>query len=154
LHRDIGETLHFEVAQDKLAKFKASFANFLEALQTCVVPRRQFENLLRLVLLLRRPENLHPDNRKAEDWDALDSHLHTLCDRYAEKLGENAYAVFNVVTDFASHPPANRIVARERHSLQRLAGSWVSDFSTTCQRQGFDLDEYLESLEKGEGPRS
>jgi len=40
-------------------------------------------------------------------------------------LGENAYAVLNVITEFASHPPANRHVHRERNSLQQLAGTWL-----------------------------
>ena len=61
--------------------------------------------------------------------DSLSTHVRASCERYAAKLGENAYAVFNAITDFSSHPPANRSVCRERHSLQRLAGSWRSDFS-------------------------
>lgn len=59
-----------------------------------------------------------------------------LSDRYIAEFGENAYAVFNAATDFASHPPANRFVCRERHSLQRLAGRWLSEFSEECQAKG------------------
>ena len=69
-----------------------------------------------------------------------------LCDRYAGELGENAYAVFNAITDFSSHPPGNRFVCRERHSLQRLAGSWLSSFSQECQRPDFKIDEHLARL--------
>jgi len=58
--------------------------------------------------------------------------------------GENAYAVFNAITDFASHPPENRCVHRERHSFQRLAGSWLVDFSRICTNPGFDLKKYIE----------
>ncbi len=145
LRRDIGETIEFEVAQEKLAKFKTSFGNFLGALRGCVVPRNQFERLLWAVLSLQEPDDeLEPESRAAEEWDALTAHVHELSDRYAGELGENAYAVFNAVTDFASHPPANRFVGRERHSLQRLAGSWLSEFSQECRKPDFVLGDYLD----------
>ena len=50
--------------------------------------------------------------------------------RHATDLGENAYAAFKAVTEFASHPPENRCVHRDRHSLQCLAGSWLTSFTT------------------------
>jgi len=67
-----------------------------------------------------------------------------------ERLGENAYAAFNAITDFASHPPANRCVYRDRHSFQKLAGAWVSAFYDTCGAKDFNLDDYLVSLTKRE----
>jgi hypothetical protein len=54
--------------------------------------------------------------------------------------------VLNVITDFASRPPANRYVQRERHSLQRLAGTWVSAFARRCRQPAFDLTAYLAEL--------
>ncbi len=73
-------------------------------------------------------------------------HLAALCERYALELGENAYAVLNVITEFASQPPASRYVQRERHSLQRLAGSWLSTFSHRCRHPSFDLTAYLAEM--------
>ncbi len=66
--------------------------------------------------------------------------------KYSTELGDNAYTVFNAITEFASHPPVNRFVRRERDSLQRLAGGWVSDFSQQCRRSGFNLALYLSNL--------
>lgn len=76
----------------------------------------------------------------------ITAHITALCDRYIRDLGENAYAVLNVVTEFASHPPANRYVQRERNSLQRLAGTWLSTFALRCRQPGFDLTAYLVEL--------
>ena len=84
--------------------------------------------------------------READDWKTLSAHVSGLCNRYAAELGDNAYAVFNSVTEFASHPPTNQLVRRERHSLQRSAGEWVGGFSQQCRQPGFDLTAYLATL--------
>ena len=150
VRRDIGETIEWAVDQQKLAAFRAGFDSCLGALQDCRVPRLQFERFVRTVLLLRRPEPWEPKSPRGQQWQELSSHLRKMCDQYVEELGENAYAVFNVVTDFASHPPANRLLGRERHGLQRLAGNWLSDFSQECRKSDFRLDEYLNVKDKAD----
>ncbi len=89
---------------------------------------------------------MKPYTREANDWSALSKQITDLCTRYATDLGENAYSVFNAVTEFASHPPANRLVTRERHTLQRSAGEWVAGFGNQVQQPGFNLTAYLSSL--------
>lgn len=151
LQRDIGETIKFEIAHDRLAKLKASFSEYLGVLRDCVVPRSEFEPLFCGVLLIRKPKDVKPASAVAEDWGTLSLHLGTLFGRYAEELGENAYAVFNAITEFASYPPENRCVHRDRHSFQRLAGDWLSKFSQECRQTGFTLSEYLAKLAKFNG---
>lgn len=144
--RDIGSALRFEIDRMRLAEFRTSFGDRLAALRGCSVPRRDFERFVSGVLLIRRPEPLIPETRDAEAWADLRSHLHNLTQRYAQDLGENAYAVLNAITDFASRPLFNRCIRRDRHRLQQLAGSWFSTFSRQCGEQGFVLDRYLEGL--------
>jgi hypothetical protein len=146
LRRDIGETIHFEVAHDKLVKAKSMFTDYLRSVRDCPVRRADFEPLMRGVLSLRPPQPLKPQTRDSDEWAALQAHLGDLCDRYAGELGENAYAVFNAVTEFASHPPANHCVHRDRHSLQRLAGSWLNAFTQQCRKPDFALSKYLDGL--------
>lgn len=119
--RDIGETIQFHIAHDRLSKFRTAFTDYLGNLRNCAVPRPQFEPLIRGVLLLRPPQPERLDTREAADWQALGSHLTEMSNRYAGELGDNAYATFNAITEFASHPPVNRCVHRDRNSLQRLA---------------------------------
>jgi hypothetical protein len=69
-----------------------------------------------------------------------------LCDRYAAEQGKNRYAVLNAITNFASHPPENRHVHRDRHGLQRQAGTWLTDFGQACQRPDFAFENYLVQL--------
>ncbi|HPC96466.1 MAG TPA: DUF932 domain-containing protein [Sedimentisphaerales bacterium] len=151
LRREIGERIQFEIDHDKLAKFKASFAEYLRVLYDCPVKRTQFEPLMFAALLLHKPKHAKPGSLEASDWDALVEHVTAMCERYAGELGENAYAVFNAITEFASHPPENRCVFRERHSFERLAGVWVNEFSRVSQEPGFDLGKYIEKIGKNDG---
>jgi hypothetical protein len=148
MRRDIGETIRFEIAQERLAKFKTAFTDSLVALRNCGVPRVLFEPLILGVLLLRPPQPIKPDSRAAADWQTLNAHIAEIIARYAGELGESAYAVFNAITEFASHPPDNRCVHRDRHSLQCLAGSWLTSFNDACQKPGFSISNYLEQMGK------
>lgn len=144
--RDIGETIQFDIAKDKLAKFKTIFTDSLASLRDCAVPRAQFDPLIRGVLLLRPPQPLEPNTREADDWRKLGADLAEMSTRYADELGENAYAAFNAITEFASHPPENRCVHRDRHSFQRLAGSWLTSFNEACRKPGFSVAGHLERV--------
>jgi hypothetical protein len=146
--RDIGETIQFKIAKDKLSKFKTTFTDSLAGLRKCAVPRPQFDPLILAVLSLRPPQPLKPDTREARDWHTLGTHVGEMSTRYEGDLGANAYAVFNAITEFASTPPENRCVHRDRHSLQRLAGSWLTSFTTECSKPDFRLDAYLADLTK------
>lgn len=148
LRRDIGETIQFEIAKEKLAKFKTTFTDSLAGLRNCAVPRPQFGPLICGVLLLRPPQPLKPDTHEAADWQKLSGEIAEMSTRYASELGDNAYAAFNAITEFASNPPENRCVHRERHSLQRLAGSWLTSFNDACRKPGFSVISHLEQLAK------
>ena len=148
LRRDIGETIQFDIAKDKLAKFKNTFTDSLAGLRACAVPRPQFDPLLCDVLLLRPPHPLKPETREADEWQKLGCHIAEMSTRYAGELGENAYAAFNAITEFASHPPENRCVHRDRHSLQRLAGSWMASFNDACRKPDFSIAKHLEQMGK------
>lgn len=151
LQRNIGERINFEVAHEQLSKLKKSFSEYLGVLRDCVVSRSDFEPLFCGVLLIRKPKDAKLDSPISRDWDILSNHVSGLCNRYSGDLGENAYAVFNAITEFASHPLANRCVHRDRHSFQRLAGNWMNVFSQECRQPDFAITDYLAKLTKGNG---
>jgi hypothetical protein len=141
--REIGPEVRFEVAREKLAALRASFCEYLGALRACRVPRGRMAALAFAVLGLRKPRDAEPGTPVARDWDGLCGRVSELCDRYAEELGESAYAALNAITDFASHPPESRCLHRERHSLQRLAGAWLSAFARDCREPDFSLEDHI-----------
>lgn len=144
VRREIGETIEFRVDQGRLVQLKSSFSQFLGSLRSCEVPRPLFAPLIHGVLCLKEPEQ--EVDRKGPEWSTLSGHLTEMSNRYGDDLGNNAYAVFNVITEFASHPPHNRFVRRDRHSMQRLAGSWLNAFSQECRKPAFSLEAYLKAL--------
>jgi hypothetical protein len=138
MRRDIGNSLRFEIDNQKLSKLKDSFQDLVGGLKECRLPRAYFEILLRKVLAIHKPKDIENiDNKISADWKLLNNHLGLLCDRYFMDLGDNAYAAFNALTDFASHPPENRCLHRDRHSMQRLAGEWLAKFSQECRQSSF-----------------
>lgn len=141
--RDIGETIQFEIAHERLTAVKDSFRRYVGTLMECPVTRADFGPLVKNVLLLKKPAPLIAESKEAAEWTALETHLSELSDRYVAELGENAYAVFNSITEFASRPPANRHLHRDRNGLQRLAGAWVAEFSEECRQPGFKMSAYL-----------
>ena len=84
--------------------------------------------------------------RQRDDQRVLDADLAERRDRYFHELGANAYAAFNLVTDFASHPPESNRLRRSRPALERLAGAWLRRFRIAAKRPGFTVAKHIEEL--------
>lgn len=148
LRLDIPETIAFDFDNDKLSKSKQEFSNYLKSLLDCNVDSDQFSPFLKGVLKISKPKNLDSNSKMIQDWLGLESHLIQLREKYEKELGKNAYAVLNAITEFASQPIVNRCIHRDRHSYQRLAGVWLSEFTNECNTPGFNLKHYIENLNK------
>ena len=146
--RDIGETVHFDISQERLAAHRTAFQAFLVKLQGCPVPAPAFCGLACAALGFAPPRCLDHarDAVRQAQWRRLLAEVEAAGQRYATELGENAYAVLNTVTELASRPPDNPLVHRDRHGLQRLAGQWVGEFAAVCGDAAFDVGAYLRSL--------
>jgi Domain of unknown function (DUF932) len=145
--RNLGMSIRFDVARDRLAKLQARTSEQFATLKECAVPRAAFEPMVRAALMIRPLESTRPGTRDADEWMSLNAHIQKLCDRYAGELGETGYAVLNVITDLASHPPKSRHLHRDRHGFQRLAGTWLTVFARECAQQGFAIDTYIGKME-------
>jgi len=66
--------------------------------------------------------------------------------KYCIELGDNSYALFNTITDLASHPIKNRYFRRDMNSMQRLAGNWINSFHNAIAKPDFKLDTYINEL--------
>jgi len=84
--------------------------------------------------------------RQCADQRVLDDDLNTRRDRYFRDLGANAYAAFNLVTDFASHPSESPRIRRDRPALERMAGAWLRRFKSAAKLPGFTVAKHIEEL--------
>ena len=144
--REIGEYLNFAVANNQVANLKKALTIYLGALQDCKVPHNELVRLFCLILLIRQPAEVKPDDPMRIEWEYVYSHITGLCRKYQNDFGNTAYAVFNAATEFASHPIQSRCVRRERHSYQRLAGTWLAQFQEECRQPGFNIPDYIEKM--------
>lgn len=78
-------------------------------------------------------------------------HIQSLSEEYIREVGENAYALLNVVSDLASRPSGADLRQRERHSLQQLAGASLAELSSECKRASFDPARCLGKLQRADG---
>lgn len=151
--RDMRSGIKFQVNRGRLAKAKQSFLGSFRALHECPVERTHFVPLIRSILAITLPKEQTAATarplsaREQQDWASLNEHLDTISGKYVSEQGENAYAVLNAVTELASHPPSNRYLRREKHSLQKRAGEWVIAFKTKCREPSFDISTYLLEME-------
>jgi hypothetical protein len=144
--QEIGSTITFDVDHERLEKLKSSYKDYFDALRSCIVRKDELVPLVLGVFYFRVPRQLNSQSRESKQWADLTGYVTALCSRYCQDLGENAYCVFNVITDFATHPPL--YVRRDRNSLQQFAGRWLLEFSKKCGEPDFKLSDYLCALSK------
>jgi hypothetical protein len=87
---------------------------------------------------------------KEQRWASQCMFIFRIKERKYENMGQ-APIMPNAVTEFASHPPENRCVFRNRNSFQHRAGSWLAIFSRECVLLGFDLQVHMEHIGKNNG---
>ncbi len=144
--RHIERRIEKEISEAKFQKMASRFESFLKPLGHVNIPRCRFRPIIQSVLDIREPEGM-PDDRR-ESWRTLEQILDRTSETYSRQLGENAYALLNAITEIATRPPTKEqvghsFIRRERHSLQRLAGHWVAEFSRCLREPGFDLSGYF-----------
>ena len=62
---------------------------------------------------------------------------------YFAEMGSNAYALFNVMTDYASFPADISNGSVTIHNLQHRVGLWVDEFIEAHGKEGFSLSKYI-----------
>ena len=66
-----------------------------------------------------------------------------LGDEYFNEMGDNAYAMMNVLTDYASFPVWPKNPINYIDGYQHRVGRWVDDIIARYKIQGFDLSKHI-----------
>jgi hypothetical protein len=133
--------IRFDVDAAQVNRLTHSFKESVSSLVNCPVAEELFLPFTCGVLGIRPPDadNDVLTKEKSDAWRTLCESITGLTRKYVSELGSNAYAVLNTITDFASQPPENPWVRRDRHTLQRLAGKWLAQFASECKQKPFDV---------------
>ena len=145
--QDIAPEGIFSVDGKKLRGVEENFRNTLETLNAYPVPRDAFMPLACDALGLSfdiESTDTAIHLREARRLEKFKESSHPLVEKYVGELRENAYAVFNLVTDLASRPvfyPAPTLMV---DTLQKRAGAWLGRFLREIRQGNFSLERYLE----------
>lgn len=145
---NIQSEIEFVVNHERVQSMQQEFKDSFDALRRCKFEREHGKGLVQAALAIRMPLNAREDedtpfNAFQRDWFRLDGYIDSLYTKYADKLGDNAYAALQAATELASHPIENLCLRKDKHTLQRLAGEWLVDFRQRSQGGEFRLTEYL-----------
>ena len=142
--RDIDQRIRNRLNEDLSLQLRSQFTSFVRNLREHAVPRQLFNPIMRSALKLNEPKVYKRSTAAA--WVGIDASLEAVSHKYARTLGANGYGLLNALTDFATNPPQNHIVRRDRHGFQSLAGKWLSGFSEECKKESFDAERYVAGL--------
>ena len=144
--RDLEKRVDREIDEATYRKVKKRFREFLECLAKQDIPHDRFRPIIQSVLKIDKPKRMKAERARA--WRFLERIIDGVADRYVGELGTNGYALWNAITDIATNPPAktlgHRFILRERHVLQRLAGTWAAALTwAITENKAFNVSEYV-----------
>jgi len=116
-----------------------------------------FENKLKKLKEIEMPEvmavpmymkvfDVNIDKNSLKNWKPLDdkiSRIRQLAKEYFSDLGDNAYAMFNVLTDFASFPDGENSQNNLIPGYQRRVGKWADDIIEAYSNGNFKITTYI-----------
>ena len=88
---------------------------------------------------LKRPDSELKILGMARNTKQIEDSAHS----YFDSLGNNAYAMMNVLTDYASFPKWTTSPSNYVHGYQRKVGQWIDNFVTESASRNFSLRDYI-----------
>lgn len=143
--RDALARLEVEVGAINLEQKWAQFSGFIGTVRRLEVSAADSHRTVTRLLRLPAVGDSAPTWRREED-AMLQEDITGRVSRYRQELGGNAYAVFNVVTDFAARPPNLRIFNKERGTLETRAGRWLRHIASASVASGFSWENHIAAL--------
>jgi hypothetical protein len=143
--QSIGVKIKFDVDSQKIKRLETEFVNHMKGLDGYEVPREFALPLMCKALGFEFKVNEGSEKRRIAEQERLTEFIveaNQLTDKYYQEFGNNAYAIFNAVTEYASTPRDSNGQGLKVNSLQTRAGKWVREFAASIQNS-IPLSEYL-----------
>ncbi len=138
--------LQIEITGRSLPQMWDEFSKFLTSVRSITMTTDQSTLALKTVMHLPDPK---PDDKPArkEALHALTADFATRLTGYRQELGENAYSVFNTLTDIAARPPEISCFQTTRDTIERRSGRWLKDLARQSQTPEFNLERWIPGWE-------
>jgi sulfur relay (sulfurtransferase) DsrC/TusE family protein len=81
--------------------------------------------------------------KQKEDWAEKATQIINSANEYFAELGNNAYALMNVLTDYASYPAATSNTTILVNAYQRKVGDWIDEIIAASSKEDFNLYDYI-----------
>ena len=148
------EKLKLEITARSLDQLWREFTDFIGSVRSVTMSAEQSEHALAAVLHLPAFNEGDSEARR-EGIEALNQDTGVRLTGYRSALGENAYAVFNTLTDIAARPPESRYFQKDRDTLEKRAGRWLKQLAQRQKASTLNLDQFIKEWKNGDGsPRS
>ena len=140
----IKEKIQFDILPGKLDELRTKFIGYASKLAEFSVPKPKAVPFMLKILDIRfnldkKDEEL---GREIKRRDEIVERAGRLAEKYYKQLGENAYAIFNACTDYATYSKSGDVNVFA-DSMQKRIGNWVEEFSEAKQMSGFSLENYI-----------
>lgn len=149
--QELGTEISFSRHNAKIQALFDRFAEYARRLRTYGIPRDDCFRIILSLFAIRKETEIDFRAKKENEWEyqGLLNVINSTLAKNIEETGENAYSLFNTITELASNPvERNRYFRRDMNSLQRLAGNWMNSFQHEIQKPDFNIVHYLHTLEK------
>ena len=138
------ENIDFDILPGKLEGLRRRFIEYANNLAEVAVPKPKAVPLMLKILDIRfhldkKDEELGREIRRR---DEIKERAGRLAEKYYKQLGENAYAIFNACTDYATYSKSDKVNVFA-DSMQKRIGNWVEEFSEARQMNDFSLEKYI-----------
>ena len=140
--------ISFAVEEGKIKKLIDKFFTYTNKLKDQYISIDRSFDIVRILFGIRDITEIElADKRQSkQEYEALLAEIDNKLTKYCIELGDNSYALFNTITDLASHPIKNRYFRRDMNSMQRLAGNWINSFNKAIEKPDFKIDTYIKEL--------
>lgn len=146
LRRELSsDDIRFDVTRDQFAKLSEDFRAFVDTAKSIAVPADMACGVVGRVLALPDEESAERQRSPAIQREMLEvvGQWQRIVARYIVDMGPNAYALFNAMTDIASHIMQSRAFPKDRNAMQKTAGVWLHEVHRRAKKSPIDWKDLL-----------
>lgn len=133
----------FNVDFTKLKELEFKFKGYIENLNRFHVSKKYLLPIVVKVFNIKFP-NLSIEINEQNKFKKFIHVTNDLSDKYYDTMGPTAYAVLNVMTDYASEQNYHDSAIILIDQYQKKVGNWILDFIEQIESRSFSFDEYLQ----------